>query len=101
VTRLTPVQVPDPALSRAALLAAAFALGTIAWTLWRHRETAHPALALDRFGDLSARVQSDAGSVHVWLPLGPRHDDLRDHGLLADVPEVPWLGGRVVRFSGG
>jgi hypothetical protein len=101
LTRLRPTGRLDAGLSRSVVLAAAFGLGSIAWTLWRDRETTHPLLALDRFGDLSARVRVDAGSVRIRLPLGKRHDDLYHHGWLTDVPNVPWLGGRVVQFSGG
>jgi len=91
----------SPALGRSLLLAATLALGTIAWTLWRDRETPDPLLALERFGDLGGRVRFDERRVRVRLPLGRRHDDLLAHGLLADVHGVPWLGGRVVEFSGG
>ena len=90
-----------PALSRSLLLAAGLGLGTLAWTLWREREPTDPLLALERFADLSARVSFEPHRVRVRLPLGPRHADLSAHGLLADVPGVPWLGGRVVEFSGG
>jgi hypothetical protein len=90
-----------PALGRSLLLAAGLGLGTLAWTLWREREPTHPLLALERFADLSARVSFEPDRVRVRLPLGPRHSDLSAHGLLADVPGVPWLGGRVVEFSGG
>jgi hypothetical protein len=92
---------PHPGLDRSLALAAALGLGTIAWTLWRDREPTDPLLALDRFGDLGARVQIDATRVRVRLPLGRRHDDLLEHGLLADVPGAPWLAGRVVEFAGG
>jgi hypothetical protein len=91
----------DPALARSLLLAAGLGLGTLAWTLWREREPTDPLLALERFADLSARVSFEPHRVQVRLPLGPRHADLSAHGLLADVPSVPWLGGRVVEFSGG
>lgn len=91
----------SPALGRSLLLAAALALGTIAWTLWRDREAPDPLLALERFGDLVGRVSFDERRIRVRLPLGRRHDDLLGHGLLADVHGVPWLGGRVVEFSGG
>jgi hypothetical protein len=102
VRRLAPPgDVGDARLTNSAALASAYALGSIAWTLWRDRETAHPLLALDRFADLSARIRVDATSVRLWLPLGKRHADLRDHGCLADVPNVPWLSGRVVEFSAG
>jgi hypothetical protein len=39
--------------------------------------------------------------VHVRLPLGLRHADLDRNGLLADVPDAFWLGGRTLTFSGG
>ena len=90
-----------PALGRSLLLAAGLGLGTLAWTLWREREQTDPLLALERFADLSARVSFEPERVRVRLPLGPRHSDLSAHGLLADVPGVPWFGGRVVEFSGG
>ena len=82
-------------------LAASLALGTIAWTLWREREVTDPLLALERFGDLDARVHSTAATLHVRLPLGRRFWDLRDHGLLADVHDVPWLDGRAITFGAG
>jgi hypothetical protein len=91
----------SPALGRSLLLAAGLGLGTLAWTLWREREPTDPLLALERFSDLGARVSFEPHRVRVRLPLGPRHADLSAHGLLADVPGVPWLGGRVVEFSGG
>ncbi|HEX5143943.1 MAG TPA: hypothetical protein VFW21_08750 [Mycobacterium sp.] len=90
-----------PALGRSLLLAAGLGLGTLAWTLWRQREPTDPLLALERFADLSARVSVEPSRVRVRLPLGPRHTDLSEHGLLADVRGVPWLGDRVVEFSGG
>jgi len=90
-----------PALGRSLLLAAGLGLGTLAWTLWREREPSDPLLALERFADLSARVSFEPHRVRVRLPLGPRHSDLSAHGLLADVHGVPWLGDRVVEFSGG
>jgi hypothetical protein len=91
----------SPALGRSLLLAAGLGLGTLAWTLWREHEPTDPLLALERFSDLSARVSFEPHRVRVRLPLGPRHSDLSARGLLADVPGVPWLGGRVVEFSGG
>jgi hypothetical protein len=91
----------SPALGRSLLLAAGLGLGTLAWTLWREREPADPLLALERFADLSARVSFEPDRVRVRLPLGARHSDLSVHGLLADVPDVPWFGGRLVEFSGG
>jgi hypothetical protein len=91
----------DPALGRSLLLAAGLGLGTLAWTLWRDREPTDPLLTLERFADLSARVSVEPDRVRVRLPLGSRYSDLSAHGLLADVPGVPWFGGRVVEFSGG
>jgi hypothetical protein len=91
----------SPALGRSLLLAAGLGLGTLAWTLWREREPTDPLLTLERLADLSARISFEPHRVRVRLPLGPRHADLSAHGLLADVPGVPWFGGRVVEFSGG
>lgn len=88
-------------LTRGLTLAAAVSLGTIAWRLWKDRESPDPVLALERFGDLSARVRIEAERVHVRLPLGRRQADLREHGFLADISDVPWLAGRVVEFTGG
>jgi hypothetical protein len=91
----------DAALERSLTLAAAAALGTIAWTLWREREPVDPLLALERFGDLDAHVRFDPHRVRVRLPLGRRYQDLWQHGLLVEVADVPWLGGRVLQFAGG
>ena len=88
-------------LTRGLTLAAAVSLGTIAWRLWKDRDPPDPILALERFGDLSARVRIEAERVHVRLPLGRRQADLREHGFLADIAHVPWLAGRVVEFTGG
>jgi hypothetical protein len=89
------------AAERSLALAAGLALGTVAWTLWREREPVGPTLALERFRDLDGRVRVTRELVRVRLPLGRRFQDLEEHGLLADVDDVPWLGGRRVRFSGG
>ncbi|MFJ8691746.1 hypothetical protein [Streptomyces roseolilacinus] len=91
----------DGALERTVTLAAALGLSTIAWTLWRDRETPDPLLALDRFADLEATVRFEPAAVRVRVPMGRRHADLLRGGLLADVPDVPWLGGRALTFSGG
>jgi hypothetical protein len=82
-------------------LAAGLALGSIAWELWREREPTSPQLTLARFHDFGARVRVDATSVRVSLPLGRRFSDLYQHGFLADVNNVPWFGGRVLRFASG
>ncbi len=88
-------------LESSAMLAAGVALGTIAWTLWRKLESTDPLLALARFEDLSARIRFGRRSVQVVLPLGKRHRDLYENDLLGGVPDVPWLDGRAVEFSGG
>ncbi|GGR38725.1 hypothetical protein [Streptomyces netropsis] len=90
-----------PALERTVTLAASCALADLAWQLWSDREPTDPVCALDRFADLGARVFFHDGTVEVRLPLGPRHADLYRHRLLPDVPDVPWLGGRTVVFTGG
>jgi hypothetical protein len=82
-------------------LAAGVALGDIAFRLWREREPVYPLLALDRFANLEGSVRFERGSVRVRVPLGRRHQDLLRRGLLADVPSVPWLGGRALHFGGG
>jgi hypothetical protein len=92
---------PNSALDRSLTLAAAVALGTIAWTLWRERGPVAPHLTLARFRDLDAWVYFSRDAVRVRLPLGRRYLDLHEHGLLEDVPDVPWFDGRVLQFSGG
>lgn len=82
-------------------MAASLALGTISWVLWRDRETTTPLLALERFGNLPARVRFTSHSVQLNLPLGRRQQDLREHGFLADLHDVPWLAGRKIEFLGG
>ena len=100
--RLSIVPAGDEALERSLALAAGAALAEIAWTLWRtDGGGTDPLLTLERFGDLDARVRFDADQVRLALPLGKRSLDLAKHHLLDDVAGVPWLGGRVVRFSGG
>ncbi|WP_344319011.1 hypothetical protein, partial [Streptomyces yatensis] len=91
----------DGGLERTVTLAAGLGLSTIAWTLWRERETPDPLLALDRFADLEATVRFEAAAVRVRVPMGRRHADLLRGGLLADVPDVAWLGGRTLTFSAG
>ncbi|MCD9588469.1 hypothetical protein [Streptomyces sp. 8ZJF_21] len=91
----------DGALERTVTLAAALGLSTIAWTLWRDRETPDPLSALARFADLAATVRYERAAVRVRVPMGRRHADLQRGGLLADVPDVAWLGGRTLTFSAG
>ncbi|WP_043622473.1 hypothetical protein [Nonomuraea candida] len=92
---------PDRALERSVTLAASLALGLLAWTLWRERETPDPLLALTRFADLEGTVRYSRDTVSVKLPLGRRHADLWRCGALTDVPDVVWLDGRTLTFSGG
>ncbi|MGY0063953.1 hypothetical protein ACWY4P_47125 [Streptomyces sp. LZ34] len=92
---------PDGGLERTVTLAAALGLATIAWTLWRDRETPDPLLALTRFADLDATVRYEPAAVRVRVPMGRRHADLLRGGLLADVPDVVWLNGRTLTFSAG
>lgn len=91
----------DGGLDRSTALAASLSLGLIAWTLWHERETPDPVLALTRFADLEATVEFGRDAVRVRLPLGRRHTDLWQNGVLTDVPDVVWLGGRTLTFSGG
>lgn len=91
----------EAALDAHVTLAAAIALGMMAWELWREREPTAPHLALTRFRNLEARVHFTPDVVRVGLPLGRRFDDLRAHGLLDDVAAVPWLAGRRLMFSSG
>jgi hypothetical protein len=88
-------------LERTVTLAAGLGLTTIAWMLWRDREPTDAPLTVERFGDLSAAVTFSPDGVHVRVPLGRRHADLYHRGLLADVPDAFWLGGRTLSFSGG
>lgn len=91
----------DHALEHSVTLAASLALGMTAWNLWHERETPDPVLALTRFADLEATIKFTRDTVRVLLPLGRRHADLMRSGALADVPNVVWLGGRTLTFSGG
>jgi hypothetical protein len=78
------------------------ALAALAWELWQpHGEATHPALAVRRLGDLDGRVSLEPDRVTVRLPLGRRHADLRDSGLLRTIADVPWLDGRSLEFEGG
>ena len=89
------------ALETSLSLAASVALADLSWTLWESDGDTDPLLALERFGDLDARVHWGPDEVLVKLPLGKRSADLSAHAVLGDVAGVPWFEGRVVRFSGG
>lgn len=91
----------DPALERSLTLAAGAGLATIAWTLWHEREPTDPLLATERLASLSAVVRGGGDRVRVTVPLGARAFALQAGGLLGEVPEVPWLGGRTVELNGG
>jgi hypothetical protein len=83
-------------------LLAGVALAALAWELWnRHGEHTHPALAIRRLGDLDGRVRLERDRVNVTMPLGRRHADLRDSGLLRTIDAVPWLHGRRLELEGG
>ncbi len=86
---------------RGLTLIAGCSLATISWTLWREIEPSSPQLALMRFGDLDASIRFESDAVRVRLPLGRRYQDLEQAGLLADIPCIPWLGGRDIIFPGG
>ena len=100
-SRPLPGRPAERALDRSLSLAAALALGTIAWELWRARELTDPLLALERFGDIDGTVRFDAHRVRVRLPMGKRYRDLKEAGLLEDIPRVPWLDYRTLVFAGG
>jgi hypothetical protein len=89
-----------PNLERTALLSASTGLGMLAWALWREREPVNPLLALDRLGDLDGSARITRATVEVRPAVGRRYLDLKEHSVLADIPEVPWLGGRTVTFVG-
>ena len=91
----------EDGVERSLALAAALALGSIAWQLWRGTEPVSPLLALQRFSDLDGRVVVGPDRVDVHLPLGRRFLDLERAGLLEEVADVPWLDGRPVRFARG
>jgi len=91
-----------PELEGPLSLLASVGLAALAWELWhRHGERTHPALAIERLADLSGRVRLGPDSVTVQMPIGRRHADLRDSGLLRAVDDVPWLQGRRLELLGG
>jgi hypothetical protein len=90
----------DGTLDRSVALAAAAALGDLAWSLWHEREPTSPELALHRLGDLSGQVRRRDSALEVRLPLGPRRRDLEQHRLVGEF-RVPWLAGCLVTVGGG
>jgi hypothetical protein len=101
VARPGVVRAYSPELDRSLTLAAAVAMGIAAWKLWPDAGSVNPQKALHRYCDLDARVRFDRDSVLVSLPLGRRHQELDEAGLLAPVNGVPWLDGRRIDFGGG
>jgi hypothetical protein len=101
VARPGVVRAYSPELDRSLTLAAAVGMGTASWKLWHDAGPVNPQKALQRYCDLDARIRFDRASVVVSLPLGRRHDELGNAGLLAPIDGVPWLGGRRIEFSWG
>lgn len=95
------IRAPTPELDRSLTLASSFAMGTIAWTLWRARGRTTPQQVLERFADLGAWVHFDPSLVKVVLPLGRRYRELSQNGFLSPIIGVPWLGERRIEFGGG
>ena len=87
-------------LDRTLTLSAAVACGAIAWELWRERGRTTPQLVLERFCDLDGRVRFSPETITVRLPLGRRHQELLQRGLLSPVRDIPWFGGRPVELGG-
>lgn len=90
VERLTPrhalPRITADGLERHLGAAVGTGLGSLAQDLWG--ESAHPVLALDRLGDLEARVEV-TDRVTVGIPRGQRWLDLRRAGLV-DAWPAPW-----------
>jgi hypothetical protein len=101
VARPGVVRAHSPELDRSLTLAATVAMGMASWKLWQDAGSVNPQRALRRYCDLDARIRFDRTSVLVSLPLGRRHQELADAGLLATIDDLPWLGGRRIEFSGG
>jgi len=100
-SRVSAMHAASENLDHSMTLAAGTALGAIAWKLWGDRCRTAPQLALEHFRDLDAYVKCSAETVQVRLPLGRRHRELFEHGLLATVEDAFWLGDRRVEFLGG
>lgn len=81
--------------------------GVAAWSLFEIARALWPAedsgieLAFDRLSSLDVQVRRSDEGLSIRVPLGKRHADLLHAGLLADVPNAPWLrDGASVRFRG-
>lgn len=81
-------------------LAATAALADISARLFPTEPTT-PVLALTRFRDLDARVMFEDDRVRVRVPLGRRHADLMQHGVLGEFAGVPWWNGYTIDLGGG
>lgn len=92
---------PGSQFERSLFCLASVTLGILAWKLWRERGRTSPQLALERLGDLGAHVDCKDYTVTVHVPLGRRHSELLESGLLSPVGDVPWLGHRRVEFVWG
>jgi hypothetical protein len=101
VTRPGVVRAHSPELDCSLTLAAAVAMGITAWKLWPDAGPVNPQRALHRYCDLDARIRFDRTSVLVSLPLGRRHQELDEAGLLTPIDGIPWLDGRRIEFRGG
>ena len=99
LARLLPEPTPD-ALANIASLSAAMGLGLLGWKLWREHEQPSPQLALDRLASLDGTARFTPDAIEIRPAVGRRYLDLKRHGALAEIPGVPWLGGRLIRFSG-
>lgn len=100
-SRVSAIRATPGDLDHALTLMAGTALGTIAWKLWGERGRTSPQRLLERYSDLDAYVKFAEDALIVRLPLGRRHRELLDHGLLVPVEDAFWLGGRRVEFAGG
>ena len=88
----------DAELEHTLTLGAGLGLAMLAWSLWGDAGRTDALLALERLGDLDARVVHEPDRIRVTLPLGRRHRDLREAGMLSPL-RVPWLGGRTVELG--
>jgi hypothetical protein len=100
LTRPAVIRAISAELDRTLTLAASVAMAVVSWKLWRSRGRTSPQQVLERFADLDGRIRFNEASVKVHLPLGRRHQELRDGGLLGTVENIPWFGRRRIEFGG-
>ena len=84
------------ALERDLGAAAGTALGLIAADVWGGQGS--PLLALERLGDLEARVELTPNGLVAGIPRGRRWLDLRRGGMLSSV-QVAWLPGATLEVA--